>query len=269
MNIFCSFTRLKFYVMKKEHIFFLLIFGIFLSSCSSKKNILYVQEIDRENKYLVKYDVYKVKADDILKIDILSETPEAALIFNPKGINPNINNSKEGLLFDGYQVSSDGYINFPSIGKIYVAGMTIDQIRDNIYQIVVNSGKLNKPSIDIKLLNTYFVVLGEVSNPGRYDYIKNNINILEAIGMAGDLTINGKRNDVKIIREVNGSNIIKSIDLTKTDFLESNYFQVISGDIIIVNPNITKIKNAGIIGNSGTLLSLLSFILSSIIVANN
>ena len=134
---------------------------------------------------------------------------------------------------------------------------------------MVDSGKLNNPSIDIKLLNTHFTVLGEVAQPGRYDFLKNNINILEAIGMAGDLTINGERNDVKIVRNINGNNVVHSIDLTKTDFLESNYFQIISGDIIIVNPNLTKIKNAGIIGNSGTLLSLLSFILSSIIVISN
>ena len=84
--------------------------------------------------------------------------------------------------------------------------------------------------------------------------------------MAGDLTINGLRDDIKIIREINGKKNISSVDLTKSDFLVSENYQIISGDIILVNPNSTRVKNAGLIGNSGTLLSLLSFLLSSIIV---
>ena len=95
------------------------------------------------------------------------------------------------------------------------------------------------------------------------------MNLLEAIGIAGDLTINGKRDDINIIREKNGKLKTFKIDITSTNFISNKNFQVISGDIIIVNPNSTRIKNAGIIGNSGTLLSLLSFILSSIIVISN
>ena len=119
------------------------------------------------------------------------------------------------------------------------------------------------------MLNSYFTILGEVNNPGRYEYVKNNMNILEAIGIAGDLTINGKRVDIKVLRDDGNKKSISSIDLTKSSFLENDNFQIFSGDIIIVNPNSTRIKNAGIIGNSGTLLSLLSFILSSIIVISN
>jgi len=108
-----------------------------------------------------------------------------------------------------------------------------------------------------------------VVKPGRYDYLKNNLNLLEAIGMAGDLTITGNRNDIKLIRRINGEEIISSVDLRSNILLNDKNFQILSGDIIIVNPNSTRVKNAGIIGNSGTLLSLLSFILSTIIVTNN
>ena len=95
------------------------------------------------------------------------------------------------------------------------------------------------------------------------------MNILEAIGMAGDLSITGKRNDIKLIRDIKGKKSIYSIDITGKEFLTSDKFQIMSGDIIIINPNTTRIKNAGVIGNSGTLLSLLSFLLTSIIVINN
>ena len=98
------------------------------------------------------------------------------------------------------------------------------------------------------------------------DIKKNNMNILESIGIAGDLTINGKRNDIKIMRNSNGKTKISTIDLTSTNFIDSDFFQFHPGVVIFVNQNTSRIKNAGIIGNSGTLLSLLSFILSSIIV---
>ena len=94
------------------------------------------------------------------------------------------------------------------------------------------------------------------------------MNILKAIGTAGDLKITGKRNDIKLIREFDGNKKIFNIDLTSTKYLNSEYYQIISGDIIIVNPNTTRIKNAGIIGNSGTLLSLLSFLTSVILITN-
>ena len=133
----------------------------------------------------------------------------------------------------------------------------------------MEKGILLNPLLDIKVINSNFTILGEVNRPGRYDFLKNNINIFEAIGIAGDLTITGKRSDVKLIRQVDNKTIIKEIDLTNIDLIESEYFQLISNDIIIVNPNKTRINNAGLIGNSSTLITLLSFILSSIIVINN
>ncbi len=268
MNIFCSFATRKIKLVKK-HSLFILILVVFSLSCSSKKSILYMQDLQEGKKYSANYEVYRVKVDDILKIEILSESPEASLIFNQKGLNPNTTNNKESLIFEGYQVNSKGRISIPSVGSISVLGKTLEKIREDLYKIIVESGKLIDPNIDVKILNSHFTILGEVQNPGRHDFLKNNLNILEAIGIAGDLTINGKRNDIKIIRDVGNSNVVFSLDLTQTEFLSSNKYQVLSGDIIVVNPNTTKIKNAGIIGNSGTLLSLLSFVLSSIIVISN
>ena len=96
------------------------------------------------------------------------------------------------------------------------------------------------------------------------------MDILQAIGIAGDLTINGKRDDIKVLRRMPDNNIkVSSIDITNSNFIRSESFQIFSGDVIVINPNNSRVKNAGIIGNSGTLLSLLSFILSSIIVISN
>ena len=238
---------------------------IFLS-CSSKKDIFYLQNYD--TSYDISYDVYTVDIDDILKIEINSENPEAVLPYNPKYLS-NAATNKDILLYDGFQINSDGVIFSHSLGKVKVVGLTLTEIRKKIYDLLVEGGYLTNPSVDVKLLNSSFTLLGEVNKPGRYDFIKNNLNIFEALGMAGDLTINAVRNDVKIIRTLNKEKAVNSIDLTSSELLGSEFFQVKPGDIIIVNPNTARIKNAGVIGNASNLLTLLSFILSSIILITN
>ena len=238
-----------------------------LVSCSSKKNVLYLQDTKQNEGYSVSYKEYTLKVDDILKIDVDSENPDAAKAFNSNGNNLNVpNTSKESLLYNGYQIDFEGNINFPLLGKLKISDLTLDEARGLILKSLMNKDLLVNPTVDIKLLNASFTIIGEVSRPGVYSFLANNLNILEAIGMAGDLTINGVRKDLKLIREVNENHLIYSIDLTSKNLIKNEYFQVFSGDIIIVNPNNSKVKNAGIIGNSGTLLSLLSFLLSSIIV---
>ena len=141
------------------------------------------------------------------------------------------------------------------------------ELSDLLTRELTNLDFFTEPIVDIKVLNMNFTVLGEVNKPGKY-YFDSQINVLQALGMAGDLTINGKRTDIKLIRNSNEKSDVFSVDLTKSEFISSPSFNVVSGDVIIVNPNTNRVKNAGIIGNSGTLLSLLSFLLSSIIIIN-
>ena len=267
--IFCKFAFQFFFMFTNiQRIYLFVIVTILLFSCSTKKNILYLQDTNDSQTYSVNYEQYIIDVDDILKIVVSADNPETAIPYNPKVMN-NFNESKESLLYNGYQVNSEGFIVFPTLGKIMAKGKTISELREYIFNSIVNNNVLVNPNVDVKHLNSSFTILGDVSKPGRYEFLKNNLNILEAIGMAGDLNITGNRDNVKIIRETNNNKTVSSIDLTTTDFMTSDNFQIFPGDIIIVNPNTTKVKNAGIIGNSGTLLSLLSFILTSIIVINN
>lgn len=236
-------------------------------SCSSKKNILLLQDPISES-YSSTYDLYKISIDDILKIEVLSDDPELPTSFSSQ-VFSNPNATKTSLLYNGYQVNSNGFIDFPVLGKLKVSGKTLEEARDYIYNEIVEKGILVSPSVDVKLLNYHFTILGEINSPGRYEFLENNLNIFEAIGYAKGFTIYGLRNNIKIIRDVNGDTKVHTLDLTNNNILNSENFQIISGDIIIVNQNTTRIKNAGIIGNSGVLISLLSFILSSIIVISN
>ena len=254
-----------------RHNYLLIIYILILiSSCSTKKDILYIQDYDNNETIPIDYLEYKLKVDDILKISVTTEMPEAALVFDPNAVNPSASNTKDALLFSGFQISPDGFIYFQNLGEIKAIGLTVNELRKSIYNKIVESQLLTNPAIDIKILNSEFTIIGEVLKPGKYEFLENNLNIFEAIGMAGDLTINGKRNDIKLIREIEGERKIINLDLTSYGFLKSHdKYQIFPGDIILVNPNSTRIKNAGIIGNSGTLLSLFSFILSSIIVISS
>lgn len=249
-----------------KNIYFVIILIFMLASCSTKKNIVYLQDLSDVEIYQNKYSAYKLKTDDILKIDVYTDPPESALSFNPKGNSSSFLNSKDGIIYNGYQVNPLGKIVFPVLGEIYVEGLTTENVRQLLSKKIIEGGYLNEFSLDVKHINSHFTVIGEVQNPGKFEFLKNNLNVFEALGMAGDLTINGERKDIKLIRDNNGNKKIFEIDLTNTEILGQKQFQIISGDILIVNPNSSRVKNAGIIGNSGTLLSLLSFLLSSIIV---
>ena len=254
----------------RQYIYCIVFSILFIFSCASKKDIIYIQDSDNLQNFSASFTDYKIKVDDILKIKISVDNPEAALIFS-SSLNTNISQTVDSQKYEGYKVDNDGKINYPVIGELLVVNKTVNQVEKEFYDSITESGILIDLSVDIKIINKSFVILGEVNNPGKYEFLKNNMNILEAIGIAGDLTINGRRDNIRIIRDLDNfgkKRTIETIDLTSSNFLQQN-FQLFPGDIVIVSPNNNRVKNAGIIGNSGTLLSLLSFILSSIILITN
>ena len=248
--------------------FFVFLFIIFITSCSSKKDIVYLQDFNDKSQLNIEYAPYLLKIDDILKINVYLDSPEASMSVNKSVQIPGFTNTKDAIVLNGYKINTDGYITFPSVGKIFAKGKSIEDISSLIEEKLKENEIFNNPYVDVKLLNAHFTIIGEVNRPGRYEFLKNNLTIFEALGFAGDLTINGKRDDIKIIREISDKTTLHNLDLTNSDFISGEFYQVQSGDIIIVNPNSNRIKNAGIIGNSGTLISLLSFLMSSIIVIN-
>ena len=243
-----------------------LLLFIFFYSCSTKKDIIYMNNEYEISDLEINYLRYKIKVDDILKIDIISDNSQVDLNTNNNADRFN----KTALLYSGFKVNGDGYISYPNLGDIKALDMTITELSDYILEQVI-SKEIHLPGVivDIKLVNSYFSVLGEVNSPGRYEFLENNLNFLEALSMAGDITITGDRNNIRVLREDNDKLIIKNIDISKYDFVKSEFFQIQSGDIIVVNPNKRKIQSAGVIASPSNLFSILSFIMSGVLFLRN
>jgi polysaccharide export outer membrane protein len=146
-----------------------------------------------------------------------------------------------------------------------VKDLTMAQLEELLVKILIEGKHLSEPIVTARLMNAKFTVLGEVSKPGTYTYSEQNISVLQALGYAGDLTINGKRENVLLIREENNAKTYITIDMTSKQWFGSPYYYIKPNDVIYVNPNGPKVKTAGYIGNLGTFISIVSLSLSMIL----
>ncbi|MGC1473639.1 MAG: polysaccharide biosynthesis/export family protein [Psychroserpens sp.] len=207
-----------------------------------------------------------IQPNDILRITVGALAEGSALPYNRVTNQVAGNNNIEMLKLEGYLVLENNTIDFPQLGTISTEKLTVSQLELEIKKQLEEGNHLNNPSVNVRIINAKVTVLGEVTSPGTIAFTEQNITLLQAIGYAGDLTINGKREDVKIIREVDGNRKIGTIDLTSAELFNSEYYFVKPNDVIVVNPNGPKVKSSGYIGNIGTALTVLSIVLTSIVL---
>lgn len=242
----------------------LLIFCAFIFfSCASKKDIIYLQD-SKEDFPILNFNNLKIEPGDILDIKISALNPESVLIFESNNNNAVSNNSLDVRKIQGFIVNEDGKINLPLIGDLNVSGLSTKELSKIITTQL--SPYVKNPSVKVFILNFKFSVLGEVSSPGTFSVLEQKISIPQALGMAGDLTINGDRTKILIIRKTKTKTKSSYLDLTSSEFISSDYYYLKQNDIIYVRPNIAKVKSSGLIGNVGTLTSVLSLILSLTLV---
>ena len=246
-------------------------------SCSSKSQLLYIGD---HNKYsqkniehssvLVSKNSSYIQSGDILKIEVSSLVTEATTIFNKNSNKVKNYTNLETLLLDGYLVSDNFEINFPVLGVIDVQNLSQHDLEKKITNLLVDQGHLQNPTINISRVNFKFTVIGEVVKPGTFSTLDENINLFQAIGHAGDLTINGKRKNIILLRQDKGLQKIYNIDLTKSDIIRRPYFYIHNNDVIIVEPNFSKVKSAGFIGSPASIASISSLLLSiTLLLINN
>jgi polysaccharide export outer membrane protein len=236
-----------------KHFNFLL-FIPFLYSCVSTKNITYFQgkgsidTIRYTTLSAIKPMIPKIQADDILAITVSSLSEESNIIFNFPNINPITTTSFPGGIGGGaknqplgYLVDPAGNIEMPLIGKAKIIGLTLEESGTLIKEKLEKF--LKEPTVNVRLLNHKFTVIGEVNKPGVYNLLDNHTTLPEVIGMAGDLTIYGRRDNLMIIRITNGKREVVKIDLTKRDFLDSSYYYIQNGDMVYVETMKGKITS--------------------------
>lgn len=231
-------------------------------SCASKKDIYYLQDATFKESNEIEYSSPIIQPNDILKISVNTPNPEAAIAYNRSEIQGFRPQNLQLIQLDGYLVGADNTINFPTLGILNTKNKTTSDLSQFISSRLINDGHLLVVDVNVRLLNAKVTILGEVRKPGTYTFTEQNITIMQALGYAGDLTINGKRDDILITREINGKRYISRINLTSTDFMDSPYYYVKPNDLIVVNPNNPRVKNAGYVGNVGTVLTIVSLALS-------
>lgn len=230
----------------------LFIFLLLFSSCSQKRNLVYFSDLGDTAAYqsaILQNNQPTIQAGDILAINVSTLNPESNLLFNAgtlqslegdKGSNSiNVNSAANN---QGYLVDPQGQINFPVIGKISLGGKTKEQATDYMVEQLQNYVK--NPIVNIRFLNFRVTVVGEVNKPSTFILPNDRINLVEALGLAGDMTLYGKRENILLIREEKGKRTMVRLDLNKKETMNSEYFYLKQNDIVYVEPDKMKEKQA-------------------------
>lgn len=238
----------------------------------TKKQMQYLQSVDEyPNSDIISTD-YTLQPQDILKIDVYSSDMQAALPYNKPGAFNNrvANATLQSLQLEGYLIDNDYNIKFPVLGTLSTKNKTLKQLEAHITFLLSNGGHLLDAIVSIRMLNARFTILGEVRSPGTFSFVDDRLSLLQALGYAGDLTIEGVRNEINLIREMDGQRKIYNLDLTDAQTLDATTFYIKPNDVIIVHPNYRKVKSAGFIGDPSSIASISSLLLSiTLLLINN
>jgi len=242
--------------MKKIALF--AVASLLFASCGSVKNIAYLQNSDEidfsQSDYL--YDA-RIMPKDILTITVNTVNPDAAAPFNltvPTSFSQQVRNTYSQAVLQTYLVDNQGFIDYPIIGRLQVGGLTKSSCEQMIHdKIKPYLNEAENPVVTVSMSNYKFSVLGEVNRPGMFNVSNEKITILEALAQAGDLSIYGVRDRVKLIREDSkGRKEIHTINLNDANIISSPYYYLQQNDVIYVEPNKVKARNSSV----GTTTSL-------------
>jgi len=244
---------------------FLFVFLVF--SCKPREELVYYQNIDSlvAAEKINTYEI-KIQPDDLLMIIVSAEDAESAYPFNlttvsvPSAVGMSSINGQQSM--QTYLVDASGFIDFPVLGKLQVGGLS----RTELLQLLETriAKYIKNPIINIRRMNFKISVQGEVNSPGTYTLNSDRVTLIEAITLAKDLTIYGKRNNILIIREVNGVKTFNRVDITKADFINSPFYYLSQNDVVYVEPNKVRINGAAVGSNTGVIISVTSLIITII-----
>lgn len=227
-----------------------------LTSCNSSKKVLLMQDAEFDVPVeITNVNKIKVEPQDQISIVVSCKDPDIASLFNlitsQRLIYPGsqITNSSSTQL-SIYTVDAEGNIDFPVVGQVNVAGLTRTQIAKKIKDLLISEDLVKDPVVTVEFYNLHFSVMGEVTRPGTYNIEQDRITLLEALSMAGDMTIYGKRDKVYVIREKEGKRTMYALDLRSKDFMNSPVYYLQQNDVVYVEPNRARIGQSSVNENT-------------------
>lgn len=251
--------------MKKLFIAASLAIALMLGSCSTPKNVAYFPELTTGTLVQAKeiLDI-KLKPEDKVSIIVTTQDVGLSMLFNLVGVQNRLGlttSSTNSVGYTGntgngyvsyYTIDSKGDINFPVVGKIHIAGLTREQVAEKIMEELKSADLVKDPIVTVEFANTGVSVLGEVNKPGRYEFNKDHMTILDAIAMAGDLKMNGVRENILVMRNIGeGKQDIYRVNLLDAQELASSpVFYLQQDDVIYVEPNDKAKRETTATGNS-------------------
>lgn len=251
---------------------------IALSGCSSSKNISYLQDVTPGSEQpITNYKNIVARPGDMISIIVSCSDPQTSALFTLT--SPQIrltsgerqtNSLSSEQIASNYTVDSKGNIDFPVLGEIHIAGLTREQIISTIKNMLISKDLVKKPVVVANFTNLNYSVTGEVKAPGQYPINKDRITLLEALSTAGDLTIYGRRDNVKVIREDNGKRKTYEVDLRNQNLFDSPVYYLQQNDVIYVEPNSRRAGDSSVNENNwksvGLWISIGSFLMSAAVL---
>lgn len=224
--------------MKQMYAYCALVLIILSASCAPRRNLVYFSDmIDKNNdsQVITAETEPKIQSNDLLSITINTLSTESNIMFSVNSNNINKNGYFEK---EGYRVDKEGAINFPVLGMVNLKGLTLEQAQKTLVSQL--SQYVKNPIVNMQYLNFRITVIGEVNSPATFNIPNEQINLLEALGMAGDLTPYGKRENILVIREMDGKRSIVRVNINNRAILNSPYFYLKQNDVIYVEPDKAK-----------------------------
>lgn len=237
---------------------------LIITSCTQQKQLVYLNNISPEadtNFFPLSQPQYNIQKQDILYIKVFTLNREVSDVINQTSSNyqQNLFQNETNLYINGYGVDDSGYVEVPVLGKIYILNKTIDEAAESVRERAYVF--LKDPSVVVKLISFKFTVFGEVSRPGVYKNYNNQLTVLEAISMAGDITDFGNRRKVLVLRPSKQGTMTYRLDLTNKNILTSEGFFLLPNDIVYVEPIKSKTFKLNIPNISLALSTITTFIL--------
>ena len=270
-------------IFKKKTLVAFVVATMAFCSCGSVKDIAYFQNkaVDKPEQ-IDKHAGIVIQPKDMLSVMVSSRNPELAVMFNLPVVTYQVGSESVGGVSGsggyrlvGYVVDSEGCIDFPELGKLKVAGLTRWELSKMIKDKLIKDGYLSDAVVTVEFMNFKVSVMGEVAAPGTYAINGDKVTILQALSLAKDLTIFGRRDNVTVIREQNGSRVLYEVDLTDVNLFDSPAYYLQQNDVVYVQPNEIKarqsttddktLRTASILVSSGSLLVSIATLIATLL----